>query len=390
VDILKSEIDRHERQEELEIEMAARGDGGTAPVGGLQAGNAGNGDGAANASAAPPVDYATLPLSDPRSAINPRLETASDRYRKAFRGYLLGDGGRELRALQADIDVEGGYLVAPQQFVAQLLRNVDDAVHIRGLATKRTLANAESLGVPTLDTDVADADWTTEIQTGSEDASLRFGKRELRPHPLAKRIKESNKLLRSAAFNVEALVRERLAYKFAVTEEKAYITGDGFEKPLGLFTASADGISTAADIVAGTSTAITGDGLMDVKYALKPQYWRNARWFFHRDAIKMIRKLKTTDLQYIWQPGLQGGQPDVILDQPFIVNEFVPNTFTADLYVGILGDFSFYWIVDALSMQLQRLIELYAETNQVGFIGRLETDGMPVLEEAFKRVTLAS
>ena len=58
-------------------------------------------------------------------------------------------------------------------------------------------------------------------------------------------------------------------------------------------------------------------------------------------------------------------------------------------YVGLFGDFSNYWIVDALSMQIQRLSELYAETNQVGFIGRLETDGAPVLEEAFVRVRLA-
>ena len=33
-------------------------------------------------------------------------------------------------------------------------------------------------------------------------------------------------------------------------------------------------------------------------------------------------------------------------------------------------------------MQMQRLNELYVETNQLGFIGRLETDGAPVLEEA--------
>lgn len=36
-----------------------------------------------------------------------------------------------------------------------------------------------------------------------------------------------------------------------------------------------------------------------------------------------------------------------------------------------------------------RLNELYADTNQVGFIGRLETDGAPVLEEEFVRVKLA-
>jgi len=40
-------------------------------------------------------------------------------------------------------------------------------------------------------------------------------------------------------------------------------------------------------------------------------------------------------------------------------------------------------------MEVQRLTELYARTNQIGFIGRLKTDGMPVTEEAFARVKLA-
>ena len=55
----------------------------------------------------------------------------------------------------------------------------------------------------------------------------------------------------------------------------------------------------------------------------------------------------------------------------------------------MLADFSHYWIADALTLEFQLLNELYAETNQVGLIGRLESDGMPVLEEAFVRVTLA-
>ena len=45
-----------------------------------------------------------------------------------------------------------------------------------------------------------------------------------------------------------------------------------------------------------------------------------------------------------------------------------------------------YHIVDALNMQVQRLTELYAESNQTGYIGRAEVDGMPVLEEAFARL----
>lgn len=311
----------------------------------------------------------------------------------ALRAYLLGGRAAltsdQARALNAGHDPEGGFLVTPQVFAQQLLQAVDDAVPLRGLATVQQLTQAESLGVPTLDTDLGDAEWTSEIGTGSQDDALRFGKRELRPHPLAKRVKVSRKLLRVSTMNPEQIVRDRMAYKFGVTQEKAYMTGDGNQKPLGLFTASADGLSTGRDVATGSATGFTGDGLINAKYALKAAYWKQARWLFHRDAVRDIRKLKDGNQQYVWQAGLAGGDPDKILDVPYILSEWVPNTFTSNQYVGMIADFSYYWIVDALAFEIQRLIELYAETNQVGFIGRLESDGMPVLEEAFVRLKAA-
>ena len=72
------------------------------------------------------------------------------------------------------------------------------------------------------------------------------------------------------------------------------------------------------------------------------------------------------------------------------MSEYAPSTFTENLYIGMLGDFANYWIADALDMTMQRLVELYAATNQVGFISRFESDGMPVLEEAFVRVKLTA
>jgi len=315
---------------------------------------------------------------------------ATEEYRAAYDLYLRTG---EMRALQADNDASGGYLLAPQQMVSDIIKALDNTVAIRALATKYTVNSAQSLGVPTLDADPADADWTSELLTGSEDTTLSFGKRELHPKPLAKLEKISNKLLRMAVMSAEQIVRDRLTYKFGVTEEKAFLTGNGANQPLGVFTASANGISTGRDVSTdNTSTAITADGLINAKYALKGAYHKspNLRWMFHRDAIKQIRKLKTlTDGQYVWQAGLQSGQPDTLLDVPVIMSEYVPNTFTTGLYVGILGDFSKYWIADAMTLGIQRLNELYAATNQVGFIGRLETDGMPVLEEAFVRVKLA-
>ncbi|GAA2790023.1 phage major capsid protein [Streptomyces showdoensis] len=316
----------------------------------------------------------------------------------ALRAYLLGGRSvlteRQARALNAGHDPEGGFLVAPQQFVKDLLKNVDDMVQLRGLATVQQLTQAESLGVPTLDTDLNDADWTSELATGNQDDSMRFGKRELRPHPLAKRVKISRKLMRASVLNPENLVRERMAYKFGVTAEKAYMVGDGNQKPLGLFTPHADGIPTSRDVDVSTSgTGFTNvaagnaaDDLITAKYTLKGAYHKNARWLFHRLMIASIRKLKDGDGNYIWRAGLANDAPDVILDLPFLTSEFAPSTFGDGDYVGMLGDFSYYWIAEALNFEVQRLNELYAETNQLGFIGRQEADGMPVLAEAFVRL----
>lgn len=167
------------------------------------------------------------------------------------------------------------------------------------------------------------------------------------------------------------------------------MTGSGANQPLGVFTASADGISTGRDVSTdNTSTAFTADGLKNAKYTLKAGYWPRARWLFHRDAVKMLSKLKDSTNNYIWQNSVQMGQPDMLEGIPVFTSEYAPNTFTTGLYVGILGDFSYYHIVDALDFGIQRLVELYAASNQTGFIGRLESDGMPVLEEAFVRVKL--
>jgi HK97 family phage major capsid protein len=295
----------------------------------------------------------------------------------------------ELRALQADSDSAGGFLVTPQQFVDQLIKDVDNMTFIRQRATKFRVPTAASMGAPTLANDPADSDWTAEILTGSEDSTMSFGKRELHPHPLAKRLKVSNKLLRMVA-GADSLVRTRLAYKFGISQEKAFLTGSGSNQPLGVFTASANGVPTSRDVSTGnTTTGITFDGLISAKFSLKGEYWAKADWLFHRDVLATVAKLKDGNGQYLWRESVRAGEPDTILGRPVMMSEYAPSTLTTGLYAGMLADFSHYWIADALDMQMQVLKELYAETDQTGYIGRLETDGMPVLAEAFARVKLA-
>jgi len=312
--------------------------------------------------------------------------TNTNEYIRAIQNEAL-----EQRALQMDSDSAGGYTVAPQQFVANLIKAIDNRVFMRQLGTVYSVPKAESLGAPSLDNDPADPTWTSELLIGDEDSTMSFGKRELFPHPLAQYIKLSKKLVRASALNIEQIVRDRLSYKASVVEENAFLNGDGVNSPLGVFTASDEGISTSRDVSTdNTATAIKADNLIECKWTLKDGYWARARWIFNRSVLKTIRKLKDGEGQYLWRPGLQGDRGDTILDVPVIMSEYAPSTMTAGSYVGIIGDFSNYWIADALSMEIQVLVELFAATNQNGYVLRKETDGMPVLEEAFVRVTLGT
>jgi len=316
---------------------------------------------------------------------------ATKQYNDAFEEYLrTGENIKEIRALQVDNDTQAGYLVLPEQMVSTIIQKVDDALFMRQLGTVHTVPKATSLGQVALENDPADFNWGYEIRTPAEDTTMSFDKRELYPHPLSGLIKISEKLLRMGAINVEDKVIERMAYKVAKGSEEAFLTGSGANKPLGIFTANAAGINTDRDISTGnTTTAIKADGLINCKYNVKPQYMNSGSWILHRDAIRDIRKLKSGDGDYLWRAGLASDRPDTILDRPYFMSEFAPNTFTSGLYVGIFGDFKWYHIADSLDLQIRRLDERYADTWQVGFRVLMETDGMPVLPEAFSRVKLA-
>jgi len=335
---------------------------------------------------------------DPRNIVIPDAALEEKRMQQFARVLVNGMGmgmaaemAAEQRALQADSDVAGGFLVAPEQFQAELIQDIDNAVFMRQIArVLPPLTNADSLGVPSLDTDLADLDWTVELGVGSADSSLAFGKRQLKPQPLAKLVKISKTLMRKAALSPDAIVRERIAFKNGAVQETAFLNGSGAGQPLGVFTASDNGISTGRDVSTGNTTTTIGvDGLIEAQYSLTAQYRQNLNWIFHRDAVKMIRKLKDGEGRYIWQQSIVAGNPDSIMGVPVRESEYAPNTFTNGLYVGLIGDFRNYWIVDALTLAIQVLTELYAATNQNGYIARSECDGMPVNENAFARVKLA-
>ncbi len=312
---------------------------------------------------------------------------------KAFRSYVSQGLSKmrdsEKRDLQMDNDAAGGFAVIPEKMAKKIIMQKDDLLFARKHATKFQVPKAESMAAPEIDPDASDGEWTSELLTGTADSVLGFKKRALHPHPLVKKIKVSNKLRRASYLNFSDFIMGRLNAKIQSAEEAAFLSGTGSQSPMGIFVASDQGVSTDRDMSTdNTTTSVTADNLMEAQGHMKSQYLKNARWLFHRNGITKIRKLKDGEGNYLWRAGLSEGKPNTILGLPVDISENVPNTWTTGLYVGALIDWSCYWIVDALTMEVQVVDQLFAETNQTLYIVRSETDGCCVDEQGVVRVTL--
>lgn len=360
---------------------------------------------------------ATKPDDDPQTAAAIAVATdgADERkdprntpeYRKLFRQFLQAPNQiaannvaqRALeflskRDLQVDNEQQAGVLVPPVEMVKEILHEFDNETPTRGLARVITVRQAKGLGIFKRLAKASTFAWGSEVLAPTKDTALRFGLRELHPHNATGEVVVSRDFMRQSDMAPEAIIRGELVRDGSELMEQGFLTGSGAaNQPLGIYTAHADGISTARDVSTGnTATAVTLEGLRKAKFALNPGWWKTAAWSGNLGLLEQIYAMVDGIGRPIFVESLRIGEPDRVLNIPFMLNLWGPNTFTASQYVGVLADFKRgYLIADALDMEIERFDDSgYARTNQVGFIARLKTDGMPVLEEAFVRIKLAA
>jgi HK97 family phage major capsid protein len=236
---------------------------------------------------------------------------------------------------------------------------------------------AEALEVPAQDSRLADATWVTELSIGLQDTVNPFGRRVLTPNPIPGWVRVSKKELRQGGAFALRIITDAIAEKLSTPMEAAYITGDGFGKPHGLINSpSLPTITTAASLTLAAA---------DVKqwiYKLPGRWHATARALMHVDTGSVIGQIDTNGA--IIQNGLLLGKYPIEYSDQFPSGGTVPTALTASTIVAVIGDFSRYWIVDAMDgLSVQRAVELDAPTNQDRFIARQETDGMAMDVGAF-------
>ena len=282
-----------------------------------------------------------------------------------------------LNALQVGTNSEGGFIV-PQEFETNLITALQDINEIRQYCN--VIQTASDRHIP-VESTLGTASWTAE-EAAYSDSNAAFGRVTLNDYKLGTIIKVSEELLQDSMFDLASYLSTNFGKRFGLAEEAAFVNGDGSGKPTGIVGGSSLGKTAAS------ATAITSDELIDLMHSLERPYRTNAVWMMNDSTAKIIRKLKDGDGQYLWQPGLQAGQPDVLFGKPVITSSAMPAATTGNKPV-IFGDMSNYTIADRLGTTLQRLNELYAANGQVGFRAYKRTDGKVTLSAGIKHLQQA-
>lgn len=302
--------------------------------------------------------------------------TATDTYSKAFWNSVRNRNWIDIRNdLQVGEDTEGGYLV-PDEFEKTLVEALEEENVFRPLATKIKTSSGDRK-IPII-TSKGEACWMEEEEayTLSDDA---FGQIALSAYKVGTAIKISEELLNDSVFDLPAYIAREFARRIGAKEEEAFIIGDGIGKPTGIF----DPVNGGMEGAVTTGAAITFDDMMELYYSLKSPYRKKAVWVLNEQTIKAIRKLKDNTGNYIWQPSVTAGVPDMIFNRPYVTSVYAPTADAGNRAVAF-GDLKYYWIADRQGRSLKRLNELFAMNGQVGFLASQRVDGKLILPEAVK------
>ena len=303
---------------------------------------------------------------------------ASDDYRKNFWNAMRSKAPMPAvtNALQVGTDSEGGYLV-PDEYERTLVEALEEENNFRQMA-KVIKTSSGDRKIPVV-ASKGTASWIDE-EGAYPESDDSFGQVSIGAYKLGTMIKVSEELLNDSVFDLQSYISREFARRIGAKEEEAFFTGDGKGKPLGVLAATG-GAETG--VTAASATAVTADELMDLYYSLKSPYRKKSVWVLNDSTIKAIRKLKDNNGQYLWQPSLTAGAPDMILGRPIKTSAYMP-AIAAGAKTIAFGDFSYYWIADRQGRSFKRLNELFAATGQVGFLASQRVDGKMILAEAVK------
>ncbi|HHN8389391.1 phage major capsid protein [Morganella morganii] len=304
------------------------------------------------------------------------------------------DGLAELeqKAMQIGSDPDGGYAV-PEE----LDRNIISA--LRDEVVMRQECNVVPVGTPSYKRLVnkggTSSGWVGETDARPETSTPKIGIvepvwGEIYGNPAA-----TQTMLDDAFFNVEQFITDELTIEFAEQEEAAFTNGDGSKKPKGLLAYGSDDKGDKdrewgklQHLLLKKPDELTADEVMQLVYTLRKPYRNGAKFMMNNSTLFKVRTLKDSQGNYLWQPGLQLGQPSALLGYGIAENEQF-----ADMAAGAVplafGNFKrCYTILDRIGIRMLR--DPYTNKPFVHFYTTKRVGSMMVDSNAVKLLKAAA
>jgi len=197
----------------------------------------------------------------------------------------------------------------------------------------------------------------------------------------------SRNLVEDAAFNLVDWLAQSFASAQAIDEDNQFLVGDGQGKPQGVLADSGvtGWLGTGQQVVSGSNSTLTWDGLIALTYKLDAQYRQRAAFVAEKATYEVIAKLKDSNGQYLWRQAFGdnvsvGGAGTIrtLLGYPVYEQEGMP-TIAQNAFPIIFGDWQGYIIADRVGMSVERyLTGSEARVNQVLYVARRRLGGQGV------------
>ena len=247
-------------------------------------------------------------------------------------GYLRRGAVHEIKSISGTVPSDGGYAV-PRQIDAMIARELTDISPIRAIAQVVQTGTAGYRKL--ISTGGTASGWASEIGERDETDTPTFAEiapptGDLYANPAA-----SQSMLDDAAFDLESWLASEIAMEFARAEGAAFVNGSGTNQPRGFLKATTSTLGDGSRafgsvqyIGTGSATGLGDDPdltLIDLVHTLKAGHRQGAAFVMNSATLAEVRKLKTVDGAFLWQPGLVEGQPDRLLGYPVVEAEDMPD-----------------------------------------------------------------
>jgi HK97 family phage major capsid protein len=252
------------------------------------------------------------------------------------------------RSLSSGVNADGGHTVIPA-IDKEITKVLKETSVFRQNATVKAISTEKYEKLVSVGG--TSAEWADETDSRDETATSQLEKVTIPVHSLFSFPKTTQELLDWSDFDVAGWLSSETAEETGLKEEAALWNGDGSKKPKGLMTypvaATADSVrafGTIQEIETSGSGSINTDDLIVLSHTLKNAYRPGAKFFMNDATQEGLRKLKSTDGDYIWRMGITEGQSNVLLGKAIETAEEL-----ADGYI-VYGDLAkAYTVVDHTS-----------------------------------------